>query len=103
MKFDALTLLNWIIYGGGSIALFSFVAVYWKWFQSQDKNVKFWVSSVIASVLAVAAYALVAYAPPEFFALIDPYVKIVGMVFVANGFKQVWYDNVTGKIDTNKG
>jgi hypothetical protein len=98
MTFDSNEFLNWIIYGGGSIAIFSFVAVYWKKFQLWSKEKKFWVSSGISSVLAVASYFAVQYVPAEVFAQINPIAQIIGVVLLANGFKQIWYDNVTGSI-----
>lgn len=98
MDFDSKEFLNWLVYGGGSIAIFSFVAVYWKQFQTWSREKKFWVSSAISSVLAVIAYYAVQYVPAEVFEQINPVAQIIGVILLANGFRQIWYDNVTGRI-----
>lgn len=96
---NSVSILNWIMYGGGAIMIFSFLAVYWTWFQGQNTGVKFWVSSGIASVLALAAYYVVLYVPASVLAQLDMPVKLVVGILTANGFKQVFYDNVTGRVD----
>lgn len=89
-------ILVWLM-GAGSIAMFSLLAEYWKWFQEKDPETKKYLSNVIVSVIALVAYGLNQFVPVDVFEYLDPIIKIVLTVIGSVGFKELWHRFITKK------
>ena len=76
-------LLQWLVVGGGGVAIFVLVAEQWGWFQDLPKEQKKLYSDVVSALLALGSAMLLQALPPEVMANIDLAVKIIFGVVVS--------------------
>jgi len=73
--------LNFLIYSGGSVAVMSFIAERWAWFQSLVSEKKQLYSFIGSASIAIVSYAFLTYAPAGFIEAMTPYFTILASVF----------------------
>jgi len=86
---DVAGLLNWLVYGGGVILVSSWLLDKIPSFNALASDTKKIINLVVAVVLALASYAAIVYVPADFFALVDPYFKIIMGIVVMYAGQQV--------------
>jgi len=59
-------LFEWLVIGGGGLALFVLVAEKWEWFQRLDSENKKLYSNVVASLIALGSAMIVRQSRPKF-------------------------------------
>ena len=77
---DLNSFLMWVIAGGGSVMMSSWLLERWAWYQSKESKVKENIFFAFASVIGVGAYLLVTYAP-EFVVAAQPFFMIEAGIF----------------------
>jgi hypothetical protein len=86
---DLQGLFNWMIYSGGAILVASWALERITAFQAQLPEVKKTISMVVSAVLAVMAYAVITYVPPNVFEAINPWFQVVLGTVILYGGSQV--------------
>jgi hypothetical protein len=84
-------LLEWLVIGGGGVALFVLVAEKWEWFQRLDSENKKLYSNVVASLIALGSALLLQAVPPEVLGDIDLAMKVIVGVIVSIYGKEVFH------------
>lgn len=86
---DVAGLLNWLVYGGGVILVSSWILDKIPAFVQLASETKKLVNAIVAILLALASYAALVYVPAEYFALVDPYFKVIMGIVVLYAGQQV--------------
>ena len=86
---DVAGLLSWLVYGGGVILVSSWILDKIPAFVALPSETKKMLNGVLAVALALLAYAALVYVPAEYFALFDPYLKVVMGIVVLYAGQQV--------------
>lgn len=81
--------LAWIISGGGSVVIVSYLLERWSWFQSLSSDQRRVVSILFSALLAIGAYFGVQYIPPDVLEELDPIFRIIVGIVGAYGVGQV--------------
>lgn len=82
-------LLSWVIYSGGAILFASWLLDKIPAFGSFSPALKRLVNQAVSVVLALAAYAIITYVPPEVFALLNPWFTVAFGTILLYGGQQV--------------
>jgi hypothetical protein len=86
---DVAGLLNWLIYGGGVILVSSWLLDKIPAFVQLASETKKLINGIVAIILALASYAALVYVPASYFAVVDPYLKVILGIVVLYGGQQV--------------
>jgi uncharacterized membrane-anchored protein len=86
--------LVWLSGGIGATLVASYIAERWQWFQEQTPNVKTFLKTVVASVIAVAAFVTYTYVPAEVWIALAPYWQLILGVVATNYGVEIfhWFD-----------
>lgn len=95
---DIYEFLAWLVSGGGSVAVFSWFAERWPWFQALSSPQKFWSSMAASVALALGAWGVVSYVPPEILEQLSvPFSVVIGIVTIYLG--KEGFHNQQKKVD----
>ena len=83
--------LLWVASGLGATFVFSYVAERWEKFQSLEFETKRLISTVVSSVLAISAFVIYTYTPPEVWVSLSPYWQLVLGVITVNYGKEIFH------------
>ena len=78
---DINQVLQYLVYGGGSVALVSFVAERLSWYQAQTAPAKQWLAFGTSSLIALGAYAVITYVPTTVLTALNPWFLIESGIF----------------------
>ena len=81
--------ITWIVYSGGALLIASWILDKIPAFVALAEATKKLINQALSVVLAVGFYAVLKYVPPDVFAAIDPWFKIIVGVLVAYAGQQV--------------
>ena len=84
-------LLTWLFGGLGASLVVSYIFERWNWFQRQSFDLKKLLTTISASVLAILAFIVFTYVPPEFWVSISPYWQIIVAIVTTNYGTQVFH------------
>jgi uncharacterized membrane-anchored protein len=88
---SASELLSWIIYGGGGILAASWLLERIKGFQAQSPENRRWITLAVSVVIALVAYAILAYVPSAVLAQLDPWLVVVSGTIILYSGGQVYH------------
>ena len=94
MSPDLLETLTWLSGLGSAVAgaaLVSLLAEHWAWFQRLPPTGKLVLQVAASALIALLAFLVVTFVPPEVLALMAPYWRVIFGAVVAALGNQLWH------------